>query len=226
MKWPKFRDVHECEAPQCIRNLKEWTASLGGHVRRTTRESKAAEETPATDSRLLHMWNAHASLLRRWQKQRYNKKLRRLIQTHCEEIEQHSAYLARQQWGKLCNGLNEQLGNKKTWHLLLHLLDLNDSKTAAWHRLKRLVHQHLGSDEDLLTWQTSPSTMPTDQRCHYHPMKLLDPIPIIRHTLYADDVTVWTTTGSDGQIGEALQRAVDTVAEYVARAGLECLVEK
>lgn len=149
-EWPKFRDIRESEAPERITNLKEWTASLNDHVRRTTRESKAAEETPATDSRLLHMWDAHASLLRRWQKQRYNKKLRRRIQALSEEIERHSTYLARQQWGQLCSGLNGQLGNKKTWHLLRHLLDPDDSKTAARHRLKRLVHQHPGSDEDLL----------------------------------------------------------------------------
>ncbi|KAH8008713.1 hypothetical protein HPB51_003360 [Rhipicephalus microplus] len=52
---------------------------------------------------------------------------------------------------QLCNGINGQLGNKKTWHLLLHLLDPDDSKTAARHILKRLVDQHPGSDEDLLT---------------------------------------------------------------------------
>ncbi|KAL1481413.1 hypothetical protein MTO96_034479, partial [Rhipicephalus appendiculatus] len=149
-EWPKFREVRESEAPNSITNLKEWTASLNDHVRRTTRESRAADETPATDSRLLHMWDAHASLLRRWQKQRHNKKLRRRMQALSDEIERHSAYLARQQWGQLCNGLNGQLGNNKTWHLLRHLLDSDNSKTAARHRLKRLVHKHPGSDEDLL----------------------------------------------------------------------------
>ncbi|KAH8023696.1 hypothetical protein HPB51_015236 [Rhipicephalus microplus] len=97
------------------------------------------------------MWNAHAGLFRRWQKQRYNKKLRHHIQTLSEEIERNNTYLARQQWGQLCNGLNEQLDNKKTWHLLRHLLDPDDSKRAARHRLKPLVHQHRVSDEDLLT---------------------------------------------------------------------------
>ncbi|KAH6931690.1 hypothetical protein HPB50_027236 [Hyalomma asiaticum] len=29
---------------------------------------------------------------------------------------------------------------------------------------------------------------------------LLDEIPSLRHTIYPDDVTLWTTTGSDGQI--------------------------
>ncbi|KAH6925048.1 hypothetical protein HPB50_027406 [Hyalomma asiaticum] len=55
---------------------------------------------------------------------------------------------------------------------------------------------------------------------------LLDCIPNIRHTLYADDVMVWTTTGSDGQIEEAFQQAVETMAEYAARVGLKCAGEK
>ncbi|KAH7976796.1 hypothetical protein HPB52_019727 [Rhipicephalus sanguineus] len=113
-EWPKFREVRESEAPDSITNLKEWTASLNDHVRRTTRESRAADETPATDSRLLHIWDAHASLLRRWQKQRHNKKLRRRMQSLSYEIERHSTYLARQQWGQLCSGLKGKLGNKKT----------------------------------------------------------------------------------------------------------------
>ncbi|KAH7976312.1 hypothetical protein HPB52_011734 [Rhipicephalus sanguineus] len=97
------------------------------------------------------MWDAHASLLRRWQKQRHNKKLRRRMQSFSYEIERHSTYLARQQWGQLCSGLTGQLGNRKTWHLLRHLLAPDNSKAAARHRLKRLVHKHPGSDEDLLT---------------------------------------------------------------------------
>ncbi|KAH7934883.1 hypothetical protein HPB52_001825 [Rhipicephalus sanguineus] len=331
----------------------------------------------------------------------------------------------------LCSGLNGQLGNKKTWHLLRHILDPDNSEAAARHRLKRLVHRHPGSDADLLTaladkyinhahqpapplppyegkpnptldaditeaevyaailklrttsaprrdrisnktirnldsksvtalteyfndcrhagsipeeWEHAkivfipkpgkktdvsnlrpisltsclgklfehvvlarlealaeeqdlfPPTMlgfrahlsPQDALVQIHHDLLKDPvragtrallgidlrkafdnvtheaiaqhlaatnpeertphgavlspflfnlvmnqlplslnrIPNIRHTLYADDVTVWTTTGSDGQIEKALQRDVDAVAEYVARAGLECSVEK
>ncbi|KAH6929274.1 hypothetical protein HPB50_025933 [Hyalomma asiaticum] len=54
----------------------------------------------------------------------------------------------------------------------------------------------------------------------------LDAISGLRHTLYADDVTLWTTMGSDGQIEETLQKATDTALEHVTDAGLECSQRK
>nr|XP_050041167.1 putative nicotine oxidoreductase [Dermacentor andersoni] len=39
----------------------------------------------------------------------------------------------------------------------------------------------------------------------------LDRIPDHKHTLYADDVTLWVTSGSDGHIEQTLQRATDVV---------------
>lgn len=50
----------------------------------------------------------------------------------------------------------------------------------------------------------------------------LNAIENIGHTLYADDITIWTNRGSEGQIEEALQAAADTVEEEARRAGLEC----
>lgn len=52
--------------------------------------------------------------------------------------------------------------------------------------------------------------------------KQLEAIPNLRHTLYADDITLWITTGNDGEIEETLQRAVDTIEAYVKAVGLEC----
>lgn len=43
-----------------------------------------------------------------------------------------------------------------------------------------------------------------------HPAQLAA-IQNIHHAIYADDVTIWTNTGSDGDIQEALQRAADIV---------------
>ncbi|KAH8024545.1 hypothetical protein HPB51_025464 [Rhipicephalus microplus] len=144
-EWPKFRVIRESEFPELIRNLTECKASLNDHVRPTTRESKAAEETPARDCRLLLMWDSHASLLRRWQKQRYNRKSRCHILNLFEKIERHSTYLTCHQWGQLCSELNGQLGNKKTWYLLRHLPDPDDSKTAACTDLGDF-HQHPRSE--------------------------------------------------------------------------------
>ncbi|XP_075550102.1 uncharacterized protein LOC142583500 [Dermacentor variabilis] len=44
---------------------------------------------------------------------------------------------------------------------------------------------------------------------------LLDTIPHIKHSIYADDITLWTNSGSDGEIQDSLQQAIDTVHTYV-----------
>nr|XP_050030042.1 uncharacterized protein LOC126526136 [Dermacentor andersoni] len=54
----------------------------------------------------------------------------------------------------------------------------------------------------------------------------LDRIEGIRHALYADDITVWVTKGSLGQMEEALQEAASTVQKYAEECGLRCSLEK
>ncbi|KAG0442879.1 hypothetical protein HPB47_015526 [Ixodes persulcatus] len=47
-----------------------------------------------------------------------------------------------------------------------------------------------------------------------------------QHTIYADDITIWATTGSDGQIATALQDAIDAVENYLQGTGLRCSPDK
>ncbi|KAH7958562.1 hypothetical protein HPB49_002654 [Dermacentor silvarum] len=46
--------------------------------------------------------------------------------------------------------LHGQLGCKKTWHLLRHLLDPGNTKSAARNRLTKMTHQYPGTDAELL----------------------------------------------------------------------------
>lgn len=50
----------------------------------------------------------------------------------------------------------------------------------------------------------------------------LNRIPHIKHAIYVDDVTIWTNSGSDGAINDALQEAANVVQEYVRHNGLTC----
>lgn len=56
--------------------------------------------------------------------------------------------------------------------------------------------------------------------------KLLADIPHLHHSLYADDLTLWITRGSDGQIEETLQTAIDRVGDYLDTVGLTCSATK
>ncbi|KAH7971569.1 hypothetical protein HPB51_027088 [Rhipicephalus microplus] len=54
----------------------------------------------------------------------------------------------------------------------------------------------------------------------------LDGISCLCHTIYANDVTLWTATGSDGEIEETLQPAADAVVSHATQAGLTCSESK
>lgn len=57
--------------------------------------------------------------------------------------------------------------------------------------------------------------------------RILDSIEGLEHSLYADDITIWSSGGgSDGEIQERLQRAADAVVEYAAPKGLRCSPQK
>uniref|UniRef100_A0A6G5A918 Putative tick transposon n=1 Tax=Rhipicephalus microplus TaxID=6941 RepID=A0A6G5A918_RHIMP len=50
----------------------------------------------------------------------------------------------------------------------------------------------------------------------------LEEIPGLKHTFYADDITLWVTRGSDAHLEETLQQAVNIVEELAGEAGLAC----
>ncbi|KAH7969879.1 hypothetical protein HPB52_022400 [Rhipicephalus sanguineus] len=54
--------------------------------------------------------------------------------------------------------------------------------------------------------------------------KLLSDIPNLHHSLHADDLGLWITHGSHGQIKEAVQTAINWVDRYIDTAGLNCSV--
>ena len=57
------------------------------------------------------------------------------------------------------------------------------------------------------------------------PSRLLK-IEGLHHTIYADDITLWVSNGSDGSIEQRLQEAIDTVEQYLEGTGLTCSAEK
>ncbi|KAH8028714.1 hypothetical protein HPB51_018138 [Rhipicephalus microplus] len=89
--WPEFRLLREEQASKTITDINEWIASLQEYVQVTTGEVKTTTDLPTTYSRLLHMWDAHAGLMRRRRRQRHNKKLRRRIEALARKIENHSS---------------------------------------------------------------------------------------------------------------------------------------
>lgn len=57
-------------------------------------------------------------------------------------------------------------------------------------------------------------------------LNILKGIHRIRHALYADYLTIWTTGGSSGAQQDALQEAVNRTENYLNARGLTCAPEK
>lgn len=143
--WDRFRKTRADTAIAEIENLEAWVEALKQDVKGTTEEVPMEEEGYTADSRLLHMWEAHASLLRRWRKQKHNGVLRRRMAKLEREIETYTLDLQCKQWGQICDRMNGQFGCKKTWQLLRHLLDPAVTKSAQRGQIARLVHQYQGT---------------------------------------------------------------------------------
>lgn len=54
----------------------------------------------------------------------------------------------------------------------------------------------------------------------------LQQVPQLSHMFYADDLTLWCTHGSPGEVESTLQQGLDIIAEYLEQAGLEPAPEK
>lgn len=62
----------------------------------------------------------------------------------------YAGELTRHNWRQLCNKLQGNLSTAKTWSLLRHLLDPTQSKAISQQTIQRILHNHPGSDDEIL----------------------------------------------------------------------------
>lgn len=84
--------------------------------------------------------------------QRLNRRLRKKISELNKLIEEHCKLLSRQQWDEVCNSVDEQVRNGRSWGLLKHLLNDSNTRVSQGHVLARAVHEAVGSasEEELV----------------------------------------------------------------------------
>lgn len=67
-----------------------------------------------------------------------------------KHIAEYAAKLCRENWLKMCDGLQGQLSVGKTWKLLRHLIDPTSSKTATNRTLTKVLNSYKGDGCRLL----------------------------------------------------------------------------
>ncbi|KAG0431826.1 hypothetical protein HPB47_021412 [Ixodes persulcatus] len=77
------------------------------------------------------MWDARRGLIKRWRRQKLNRKLQLRIAKLTAEAAEYAEELTRSNWGQTCNMMQGTLSTAKTWSLLKHLLDPMKSKAAS-----------------------------------------------------------------------------------------------
>lgn len=120
-------------------------------MKRATREIPEDDGLVEVDSRLLHLWEAKNSMQTRWKKNKLNRTLRLRIAQINIEIEEYANQLTKNQWEKVCDSMQGQLGLAKTWNLLRYLMDPDKSKSEQRKCLNKITHQYQGTNDELLT---------------------------------------------------------------------------
>ncbi|KAH9377467.1 hypothetical protein HPB48_007055 [Haemaphysalis longicornis] len=54
----------------------------------------------------------------------------------------------------------------------------------------------------------------------------LSGIETVNHTIYADNITIWCTGGSEGEVESSPQEAVDRTETFLEGTGLRCSTKK
>ncbi|KAM7314342.1 uncharacterized protein ISCGN_004126 [Ixodes scapularis] len=145
--WNKFRHL----GPEGgIEDLETWVAELQATKAHCTKEISLTEAIPGVDTHLLGLWEKRKGIVKRWKKQKHNRKLRLRISVLNKQTEEYATQLAQQNWGQKCDSLQGTLGLAQTWRLLHHLVSPAQTKSEGCKTTLKIVHSYKGTDEDLL----------------------------------------------------------------------------
>lgn len=172
-----------------ITNITEWMQHLRDAHIQTTQIIQRTVETPEVDRRLLHLWEAREGLLKRWKRQRLNRKLRLRIEQITEEAKNHAAELTQQNWVQFCTSLKGTLSTAKTWAILRCLIEPDKAKSATSRTLQEIAHNFPGNDQDLINaliirYLGSDSVRPCLLKYEGEPRPAMD-APITEEEVYA-----------------------------------------
>lgn len=139
--WDHFRKLRGNESAPVPEDLEDWCKRIKSDAESSTKKIVTDLEVEKMDSRLAHLIEAKQALLLRWKGQRLNRRLRKKISELNKAIEDHCRTLGKQQWDEVCDSIDGQMRNGKTWGMLKHLLDEGSTRSNQRHTLARALHE-------------------------------------------------------------------------------------
>ncbi|KAH6935628.1 hypothetical protein HPB50_007091 [Hyalomma asiaticum] len=79
------------------------------------------------------------SLVKRWERQRLNRKLRLKIAEVSERANEYAHKLETESWVQFCDSMRDTSSTAKTWAILRSLLDPGSTKTTVCRTIRKLV---------------------------------------------------------------------------------------
>ncbi|KAH7933236.1 hypothetical protein HPB49_010651 [Dermacentor silvarum] len=98
---------------------------------------------PEVDNHLLHLWGARHSLVRRWCRQKHNRKLKICIAELTQRAAEYAAKLTDSNWVDRCNTAARQMSSRSTWRLFRALIDPTQTRTETQKHLQRAIHHSM-----------------------------------------------------------------------------------
>ncbi|KAG0415315.1 hypothetical protein HPB47_007501 [Ixodes persulcatus] len=245
-EWDSFRQLRSVASKgNRIRGderaLERWVQQIQEDVERATKTILTTDKAPVVDPHLLHLWEARRSLTKRPEYPSYPHNEGDSPQTLDADITEQEDVLL-----QLKKDILDYPGTAQTRAVLA--LDFKGGlrQRLARARCGRRTYEYVSSflkdriatlgigDQRsgliLLTGRGTPQGSVLSPTLFNIAMaglpSILNNIPRIRHSLYADDITVWVESGSDGEIQDALQTAADATQEYARAARLSCAADK
>lgn len=142
--WNKFRQSYINSASINEQGYHAWAQGLVTHLRSTETHIQLSEATPEVDNHLLRLWEARHSLVRRWRRQKHNRKLKIRIAELTQRTAEYAVQLADSNWVDRCNTAARQMSSRSPWRLFRALIDPTQTRAETQKHLQRAIHSFDG----------------------------------------------------------------------------------
>ncbi|KAH9379491.1 hypothetical protein HPB48_006987 [Haemaphysalis longicornis] len=146
--WVKFRSEYTASAPIAQQGYATRSQHLVTSLRQTEQTIQVTEATPVVDKHL-HILEARRSLVRRWRRQKHNRKLKLRIAALTQDVAEYSGHLADSIWVERCKNAAKHMSNRSTWRFFRALIDPSQTRTETQNHLQRALHACAGDADKL-----------------------------------------------------------------------------